>query len=177
MRVYRYCGFTLLEMMLAATLSGVVTYTLVEVAVGLRMEIFRQQQRMQQLETLRFVSYNLSQKNQQLVNFSDHALTIKQFVRYHQQSQWLNMRYFIARNSRGLPALYRQPEGGERQQLAENVIDLQTMKTFSAKELIVWLLVRSSDAIFSGRSCYYFLNKNYCRHDGYRYLAWPVYVA
>lgn len=177
MHVYRYCGFTLLEMLLAAALSSVVSYTLIEVAVALRMEIFRQQQRIQQIETLRFVSYTLSQKNQHLINFSDHSLTIKQFVRYHQQLQWLNMRYFLARNSRGFLALYRQPESGERQQLAENVVALQTTRAAKTKELIVWLLVRSSDAIFSGQSCYYFFNKNDCRHDGYRYLAWPVYVA
>jgi type II secretory pathway component PulJ len=165
-------------MMLAASLSGVVSYTLIEVAVAVRMEISRQQQRIQQFETLRFVSYTLSQKNQQLINFSDHTLTIKQFVRYHQQSQWLNMRYFIARNSRGSLALYRQPdESGAKQQLAENIVSLKIAKTSKTKELIVWLLVRSSDAIFSGSSCYFFLNKRYCRHDGYRYLAWPVYVA
>ncbi len=182
-------GITLFELMLTLLLSAVLSYGVIHIAVALHLEVNRQQQQVQQLESMRLISYTLSQQNQQrnakhclksghfhLLAASQHRFTVYQCIHYHQQWQWLPVSYFIANDQHGVSGLYQQPQHGMRQRLASHIVALTVVKK-PIQAIMVWLLSRSSQAIFAGRHCYYFVSQRYCQDDGYRYLSWPLYVS
>lgn len=183
-------GFTLLELMLAALLSAVITCVLIKIAVALQMEINRQQQQIHQIETLRFVSYQLSNDNRKdmaenckrtlknpVIAFSGKSFVLLQCIEYHQQWQVLPVHYFIERNHYQHLALYQQPDNGSPQQMAEQIIALDIRKKAGVQGFVIWLLMRSAQRIYHGKHCYFFSDQRYCRKDGYYYFAWPVYVG
>lgn len=185
MFICKVSGFTLLELMLAISLSAVISYDLIQVAVGLRTEIKRQQQKIHLFETLRFLSQVFSgadseqcdnKQHFRVIGFDKQHITLMQCIHYHQHWQWLPVDYFVARDYRGHLALYQQPTDGERQSLSQAVVAMR-VQAVTPKILTVWCLSRSADAIFSGESCYDFADHRQCQRDGYHYFAWPLHVG
>jgi len=171
MRFQSTKGFTLLELVLAMALSGMLSLEMLHLLLRIQRESTYQQQYISTIHRFLFLTDYLTQQVQaadQIILADLQHLILRQ----HGFSQ----KFFIAKTAYDpkISSLYQQINEERRQELAHAIIAMHSHETKA--NIAIWLLARSEQRVSKQKTIYFFDGQYYAVQDGYLYFAWPIYI-